>query len=203
MVNTYISFWTWVRASIHILIYTSQSNRTKIQALVEFREGFQSRLSPLCSQRLYRRGRWCSVEFPVLCASNLCLGRDFPENTMCRGISKEKVFHFLLWYSGEWGVSIYAEASATQPGEQGFFHYSHSFRVKNSNDEMVQDVPLLSSCLLCKVFWDLGSPRAPAKVKRLRIKKKGIQNQTILAQKEVHVISGCLRNPICNILSRK
>ena len=42
---------------IHILIYTSQSNRTKIQALVEFREGFQSRLSPLCSQRLCRRGR--------------------------------------------------------------------------------------------------------------------------------------------------
>ena len=85
MVNTYISFWTWVRASttyIHILIHTSQSNRTKIQALVEFREGFQSRLSPLCSQRLCRRGRWCSVEFPELCASNLCLGRDFPENTI-------------------------------------------------------------------------------------------------------------------------
>ena len=105
---------------IHILIYTSQSNRTKIQALVEFREGFQSRRSPLCSQRLCRRGRWCSVEFPWLCASNLCLGRDFPESTMCRGKFKEKVFHFLLWYSGEWGVSICAEASAIQPGEQGF-----------------------------------------------------------------------------------
>ena len=104
---------------IHILIYTSQSNRTKIQALVEFREGFQSRLSPLCSQRLCRRGRWCLVEFPGLCANNLCLGRDFPESTMCRGKFKEKVFHFLLWYSGEWGVSICAEASAIQPGEHG------------------------------------------------------------------------------------
>ena len=51
----------------------------KSQALVEFREGFQSRLSPLWSRRLCRRGRSHWARSRGHGASNLCLGMDFPE----------------------------------------------------------------------------------------------------------------------------